>query len=50
MHHAASKRPVRSTHRSSQRSLSPYFIDECALTVTEINRARAADVGLVVGR
>ena len=44
MHHALSKRPVRSTrrpnHRSARRSLSPYFIHDCALTVAEIHRAR----------
>jgi hypothetical protein len=42
--------PQTRTNRSLKPSLSPYFVDDIALTLADVLRARAADVETVAGR
>jgi hypothetical protein len=52
MHHTSPHQAKRTTHRSPRPSISPYFIDEIGLTISDIQRARAAssDADFVAAR
>ena len=41
MHHATIHRTTRTTHRSQRPSLSPYLLDDTALTLSDIRREPA---------
>lgn len=41
MHHPTTHRTTRTTHRSQRPSLSPYVLDDTALTLSEIRQARS---------
>jgi len=42
MHHSMTHRITRTTHRTTQRpSLSPYVLEDTALTLSEIRQARS---------
>ncbi|MGD0746447.1 MAG: hypothetical protein ABSB68_01385 [Acidimicrobiales bacterium] len=41
MHHSTTHRTTRTTHRSQRPSLSPYLLDDTALTLSDIRQARA---------
>ncbi|MGA2472870.1 MAG: hypothetical protein ABSG39_05175 [Acidimicrobiales bacterium] len=41
MHHSTTHRTTRTTHRNQRPSLSPYVLDDTALTLSDIRQARA---------
>jgi hypothetical protein len=41
MHHSTTHRSIRTTHRSQRPALSPYLLDDTALTLSDIRQARA---------
>jgi len=41
MHHSTPHRTTRTTHRTQRPSLSPYVLEDTALTLSDIRRARA---------
>jgi hypothetical protein len=43
VHHASTHQARRTTHRSLQPTISPYFVEEIGWTIADIQRARAAD-------
>lgn len=49
MHHSTTHRITRTTHRSQRPALSPYLLDDTALTLSDIRQARA-EAEVVAGR
>ncbi|MGA2932201.1 MAG: hypothetical protein ABSE98_08970 [Acidimicrobiales bacterium] len=41
MHHSTTRRTTRTTHRTQRPSLSPYVLEDTALTLSDIRQARA---------
>ncbi len=43
MNRTGTRRTVRTTHRTRQSSLNPYFMEDTAFTLADIQRYRALD-------
>ena len=50
MHHVNTRGAKRTTHRSSRPSLSPYFVEDVAFTLSDVVAARTDDSGLLADR